>query len=87
MARYKDLPKIHAATTDGYALEHSVKGSLAGGPILAEQAIIERREEDSYSKAIEEVQWQLQDIKKDIKKIKDIVDAMDRNGLKMKTQW
>lgn len=80
MPRYKDLPKIYEGTTDGYTLEHSVKGS-------AEPPIIERREEDSYSKAIEEVQWQLQDIKKDIQRIKDIVDAMDKNGLKMKTQW
>lgn len=86
--RYKDLPKIHGATTDGYVYEHSVKGSLA--PIQAEPAALERREEieeDSYSRAIADVQWQLQDIKKDIQKIKDIVDAMDKNGLKMKPNW
>lgn len=86
--RYKDMPKIHEGITDGYVLEHSVKGSLT--PIAAEPAVLERREEieeDSYSKAIGEVQWQLQDIKKDIQKIKDIVDAMDKNGLKMKPNW
>ncbi len=78
--RYKDMPKIHGATTDGYVYEHSVKGS-------AEPAIIERREEDSINRAIADVQWQLQDIKKDIQKLKDMVDAMDKNGLKMKPNW
>lgn len=78
--RYKDMPKIHPPTTDAYVYEHSVKGS-------AEPPMVEAGEEDSYSKGLAQVQWQLQDIKKDIQKIKDIVDAMDKNGLKMKPNW
>jgi len=81
MARFKDLAKIHGSVTDGYTLEHSVKGSLT--PVGAEPAALE----NTYAKAIEEVQWQLQDIKKDIKKLKEIVEAMDKNGLKMKPNW
>jgi hypothetical protein len=80
MARYKDLPKTHLGITDGYMLEHSVKGS-------AEPAITERREEDKYTKVIEEIRWELQEIKKDIQSLKDFVETMDKNGLKMKRQW
>lgn len=81
MARYKDLAKIHGSITDGYTLEHSVKGSLT--PVAAEPAALE----NTYTKAIEDVQWQLQDIKKDIQKLKEFVETMDKNGLKMKRQW
>jgi len=81
MARYKDLPKIHGATTDGYVYEQSLKGSLS--PVQAEPAIIERREEVSYDGILVE----LQEIKKDIQSLKDFVETMDKNGLKMKRQW
>lgn len=81
MARYKDLAKIHGSITDGYTLEHSVKGSLT--PVEAEPAALE----NTYTKAIADVQWQLQDIKKDIQKLKEFVETMDKNGLKMKPHW
>ncbi len=94
MPRFKDLPKTHLHTGDGYKLEQSLKGSLS--PVQAEPAIIERisyaEQYDSPeikqdSKALEEIRWELQEIKKDIQSLKDFVETMDKNGLKMKRQW
>jgi hypothetical protein len=73
MPRYKDLPKTHLYS-DGYTTP-------------AEPAITERQEEDKYTKVIEEIRWELQEIKKDIQSLKDFVETMDKNGLKMKRQW
>jgi hypothetical protein len=72
MPRYKDLPKTHIYT-DGYT--------------VPAELTIERKEEDKYMRAIEEIHFQLQDIKKDIQSLKEAVETMDKNGLKMKRQW
>ena len=88
MARFKDLPKTHLGITDGYMLEQSLKGSLT--PIQAEPAVMERVPEvrvETRSQALEEIQWELKEIKKDIQSLKEFVDTMDKNGLKMKRQW
>jgi hypothetical protein len=87
MPRFKDLPKTHLHTGDGYKLEQSLKGSLS--PIQAEPAVMERVPEvrESYSQALEEIRWELKEIKKDIQSLKDFVETMDKNGLKMKRQW
>ena len=82
MARFKDLPKTHLGITDGYMLEQSLKGSLT--PIQAEPAVMERVPEHSK---LEEIQWELKEIKKDIQSLKEFVETMDKNGLKMKRQW
>ena len=86
MARYKDLTKIMDAVTvrsDGYVnVDELSKGSV-GGSIPLEPAIIERRVEPTYADLLID----LQDIKKDIQKLKEMVEAMDRNGLKMKPNW
>lgn len=92
MARFKDLPKTHLGITDGYMLEQSLKGSLKGSltPIQAEPAIMERVPEvrvETRSQALEEIQWELKEIKKDIQSLKEFVETMDKNGLKMKRQW
>jgi hypothetical protein len=86
MARYKDLPKTHLGITDGY-IEQSLKGSLS--PVQAERAVMERVPEvrESYSQALEEIRCELKEIKKDIQSLKDFVETMDKNGLKMKRQW
>ena len=88
MARFKDLPKTHLGITDGYMLEQSLKGSLT--PIQAEPAVMERVPEvraEIRSQALEEIQWELKEIKKDIQSLKEFVETMDKNGLKMKRQW
>jgi hypothetical protein len=88
MPRFKDLPKTHLGITDGYMLEQSLKGSLT--PIQAEPAIMERVPEvrvETRSQALEEIQWELKEIKKDIQSLKEFVETMDKNGLKMKRQW
>ena len=88
MARFKDLPKTHLGITDGYMLEQSLKGSLT--PIQAEPAVMERVPEvrvETRSQALEEIQWELKEIKKDIQSLKEFVETMDKNGLKMKRQW
>ena len=86
MARYKDLSKIRDAVTvrsAGYVnVDEYSKGSV-GGSIILEPAIMERRVEPTYADLLID----LQDIKKDIQKLKEMVEAMDRNGLKMKPNW
>jgi len=86
MARYKDLDKDPTPYTDGigYTLEQSVKGS-------AEPAIIERREEKPLEFLISDELTILRDglieVKKDLNHIKELIDKMERNGLKMKANW
>ena len=82
MARYKDLDKDPTPYTDGigYTLEHSVKGS-------AEEPLVEKPLEFMISDELTILREGLIEVKKDLNHIKELIDKMDRNGLKMKTQW
>lgn len=96
MARYKDLSKTMEPVTvrsDGYInVDEYSKGSV-GGSIILEPAIIERRVEPTYADLLID----LQEIKRDIQKLKVMVEDMNevketiqninKNGLKMKPNW
>lgn len=83
MPRFKDLPKTHLHAGDGYIkVDEYNKGSV-GGSIIIEPAIMERRIEPTYADLLID----LQEIKRDIQKLKEMVETMDRNGLKMKPHW
>lgn len=94
MPRFKDLPKIAHPYTDAELqetlknVEHELKGSvLVGGPIPAEPAILQRPPEVVISEELDKLKAGLLEVKEDLKEIKQLIDKMDRNGLKMKPQW
>lgn len=84
MPRYKDLPKIVSGQTDS-ELQTELKGSLT--PIKAERAVIERPPELVISEELSNLKAGLLEVKEDLKHIKDLIDKIDRNGLRMKPQW
>lgn len=92
MPRYKDLIKDPTPYTDADLqetlknVEHELKGSLLY-PIKAEPAIMERPPELLISEELSNLKAGLLEVKEDIKAIKEIIDRMDRNGLKMKSNW
>ena len=95
MPRFKDLPKTHIDMYDPELqyklkdLEQELKGSvgIVGGPIQAEPAIMERPPEVIISEELSNLKAGLLEVKADLNHIKELIDKMDRNGLKMKTQW
>ena len=95
MPRFKDLPKTHAYIVDSElqsaltSVEQELKGSvgIVGGPIQAEPAIMERPPEVIISDELSNLKAGLLEVKADLNHIKELIDKMDRNGLKMKTQW
>jgi hypothetical protein len=80
--RYKDLNKDPTPYTDaeGYTLEHSVKGSV-------ESPLVEKPIEFVISDELTILRDGLLEVKEDLKHIKELIDRMDRNGLKMKANW
>lgn len=94
MPRFKDLPKNAHPYTDSELqeklkhVEQELKGSvLVGGPIPAEPAIVQRPPEVIISEELSNLKAGLLEVKEDLKTIKELIDKMDRNGLKMKPQW
>lgn len=88
MPRFKDLPKnLHPYTDNELQeklkdVEQELKGSvLVGGPVEIKPPELIISEELSNLKA------GLLEVKEDLKTIKELIDKMDRNGLKMKPQW
>lgn len=92
MARFKDLPKTHAYVVDTElqsalsSVEQELKGSvgIVGGPIPTEPAIIERPPEVIISEELANLKAGLLEVKADINHIKELVDRLDRNGLRMR---
>jgi hypothetical protein len=80
--RYKDLNKDPTPYTDaeGYTLEHSVKGSVESPTPEGPPEVIV-----SYELSI--LKEGLLEVKKDLNHIKELIDKMERNGLKMKSNW
>lgn len=95
MARYKDLPKTHAYVIDSELqdklsnVEEQLKGSvgIVGGPIPAEPAILQRAPELVISEELDNLKAGLLEVKADLNHIKELIEKLDRNGLKMKSQW
>jgi len=94
MPRFKDLPKnVHPYTDNELQeklkhVEQELKGSvLVGGPIPAEPAVMTRPPEVIISEELSNLKAGLLEVKSDLKEIRELIDKMDRNGLKMKSQW
>lgn len=95
MPRFKDLPKTHAYVIDRELqdklsnVEEQLKGSvgIVGGPIAAEPAIIQRAPEVIISEELDNLKAGLLQVKADLNHIKELIEKLDRNGLKMKSQW
>ena len=95
MARYKDLPKTHAYIVDAElqstlsSVEEQLKGSvgIVGGPIPAEPAVMTRPPEVVISEELDNLKAGLLEVKSDLKEIRELIEKIDRNGLKMKSQW
>ena len=84
MPRYKDLPKIVSGQTDG-ELQTELKGSLH--PIKAEPAVMERPPELVISEELSNLKAGLAEVKEDLKNIMDLINKIEKNGLRMKPQW
>lgn len=95
MPRFKDLPKTHAYILDPELqtklteVEEQLKGSvgIVGGPIPAEPAILTRPPEIVISEELDNLKAGLLEVKADLKGIKELIEKLDKNGLKMKPQW
>lgn len=95
MPRFKDLPKTHAYVVDAElqstltSVEQELKGSvgIVGGPIVAEPAILQRPPEVIMSEELDSLKAGLIEMKADLNHIKELIEKLDRNGLKMKPQW
>ena len=92
MPRYKDLQKDPIPYTDGELqetlknVEHELKGSLLY-PIKAEPAIMQRPPELVISEELDNLKAGLLEVKDDLKHIKELIEKIQANGLRMKTQW
>ena len=95
MARYKDLPKTHAYIVDAElqstlsSVEEQLKGSvgIVGGPIPAEPAILQRPPEVVISEELDNLKAGLLELKDGLREVREMIEKIDKNGLKMKSQW
>lgn len=92
MPRFKDLPKTHAYVIDQELqttlsnVEQELKGSV-NHIIKAEPAIIERPPELVISEELSNLKAGLAEVKEDLKHIMDLINKIEKNGLRMKPQW
>jgi hypothetical protein len=92
MPRYKDLQKDPTPYTDGELqsklnhLEHELKGSVTH-LVVAEPAVLQRPPELVISEELANLKAGLLEVKADLNHIKELIEKMQANGLKMKTQW